>query len=87
MVLWVSGLEKRPKCPIIIHDIEPGKPCVLLMGSKVVRPRKDTDGLGIGKKQMIACNGQYRDKCLNVKACRRAIGHGSKKKMFDYECR
>jgi len=52
MVLWVSGSEKPPKCPIIIHDIEPGKPYVLPMGSKIVRSCKGTDGLGIGKKQI-----------------------------------
>jgi len=62
MNIWVSGLEKPPKYSTIIHDIKPGKPNVLLIGSKVVRPSDGTDGLGIGKKQMIACNGQYRGK-------------------------
>ena len=31
-----------------------------LIGSKVVRPNDGTDGLGIGKKRMVSCNGEYR---------------------------
>jgi len=62
MDVWVSGPEKPPKCPTIIYSIEPGKPYVLPMGSMIARSNNGTDGLGIGKKRMVACNGQYKGK-------------------------
>ena len=54
----IPGLEMAPKVFVIICDIELGKPYVLpeCTGNDLARGNDGSEGRGIGKKRMAACN-------------------------------
>jgi len=60
--LLISGLWMAPKAPIIIHDMELGKPYLLpeCPGNDLARGNDSLEGRGNGKKRMAFCNGMHR---------------------------
>jgi hypothetical protein len=70
------GLQVAPKASTIICSTDHGKPHGLLLsgGRILVRVDDGSGGKGGSKKRMLACNGQDRDRCPDLKGCRLTPG-------------
>jgi hypothetical protein len=64
----IFGSKVAPKTSIIIHSMELGKLYAFPLGRSLARDDNDAEGIGYGKKRMVAGNKLHRGS-LNPKGC------------------